>query len=527
MTTLTSLALTPSTSIATHSNFVGTDAYSINDPVVQLQIVAASCLFGEPSYYVSAKDTSAGRGVNRSRSSVSDHLMRILGGTVVPEMNDNNTTSHMESVIDAALAHDPERTLQLAASLRNDDNLRTTPQIILVRAANTKAVKGTGLVRKYAPTIIKRADEPAVQMAYQLRAFGRKIPNSLRRAWKDYLSGVSEYSLAKYQLKNREVKTIDVVRMARPKSDAITKLVHDELKTTGSTWESIMSAGGKWEDAIEIMGHMALLRNLRNFEQNEVDYNLYAQKLLDGVENGKQLPFRYFSAYSNVSTPQVLNLVNRCLEKSMCNLPTFDGNVAVLCDNSGSAHGTFSSSFGTVRVSDIANLTAVMTARQATGTGVVYPFGDTLESYTVDKHKDVLKQHRKVNRIGQTVGASTEAGIWHFWNNVIRNKEHVDHVFVYSDMQAGHCDLYARGSDNVDSDYVYNSGSAYSHKYIDVPSLINTYRKEVNPDVHVYLVQVAGYGDTIVPGVYDKTYIFGGWSGNLLHYADKLSKLGL
>ena len=58
-----------------------------------------------------------------------------------------------------------------------------------------------------------------------------------------------------------------------------------------------------------------------------------------------------------------------------------------------------------------------------------------------------------------------------------------------------------------------------------MPKLIAEYRRTVNPNVHVYLVQVAGYRDTLVPEVYAKTHILGGWGDGILRYAARMAEL--
>ena len=60
---------------------------------------------------------------------------------------------------------------------------------------------------------------------------------------------------------------------------------------------------------------------------------------------------------------------------------------------------------------------------------------------------------------------------------------------------------------------------------VDVPKLIAKYRREVNPDVMVYLVQVAGYADTLMPEFYDRTFILGGWGEGLLRFAAEMSSV--
>ena len=242
-------------------------------------------------------------------------------------------------------------------------------------------------------------------------------------------------------------------------------------------------------------------------------------KLIETAAKGQQLPFRYFSAFTAVgaSAPSVVkDALETCLEESLGNLPMFSGRVMSLCDNSGSAQGAMTSSMGSVQVNHIANLTAVLTARRSED-GHVGVFGDKLQTFSVGKKSSVFTEVEKANTMGQGIGQSTEHGVWLFWDKAIKNKEHWDHVFVYSDMQAGHGGLYGTGGYDA---YRWQNG-----RHIDVPKLIAEYRRTVNPNVHVYLVQVAGYRDTLVPEVYAKTHILGGWGDGILRYAARMAEL--
>jgi 60 kDa SS-A/Ro ribonucleoprotein len=193
--------------------------------------------------------------------------------------------------------------------------------------------------------------------------------------------------------------------------------------------------------------------------------------------------------------------------------------VMSLSDNSGSAWGTTTSSMGTMHVAEIANLTGVLTGKVAQE-GYIGVFGDRLEVFPVERKDAIFATVDKISKAGQGVGGGTENGIWLFWDKAIREREHWDHVFVYSDMQAGHGGLYGTNS-KAYRDYIWR-GSSNS---IDVPKLIATYRQQVNPNVMVYLVQVAGYTDTIVPEFYDRTYILGGWGEGLLRFAAQMAGL--
>jgi len=512
-----------------HLNWMGGASYRIDDPLVRLRLAASSCFFGEPMYY--HRDAKkAGRKVKvaqayRQRLSKEQvQTLRETLGAIDPQAwRGLSPAELMVQAIDAALAADPEATLAEAARLRQAEHIRTTPQVILVRAANNAAVRGTGLVRRFAKQIILRADEPAVGLAYQLEAYGRPVPNALKKAWRDALERFDAYQLAKYRMTQRAVKTVDVVNMVHPRGAHVDGLVRDTLRLEGRTWESIISAKGStreaWLAAIEVMGHMALLRNVRNLLKVGLPLDAFVDKLVAGAAKGRQLPFRYYSAYRAVkdeAPERLVEAIEACLEASLGNLPTFQGRVMSLCDNSGSARGAATSSMGTMQIATIGNLTGILTGRRA-DEGYVVVFGDRLTRIEVSQGSSVLKQLDEIERAGDAVGGGTETGAWLFWDRAIREREHWDHVFVYSDMQAGHGGLY--GSDpNAYADFRWFGG-----RYINVPSLVQHYRDKVNPKVMVYLVQIAGYQDTLIPEFYDRTFVLGGWGDGLLRFAAAMS----
>lgn len=513
-----------------HLNHMAGVSYDIKNPIVQLRVVASSCFFGEPMYY--HEDNTENEKLRNKTANYDEnqgnYLDKTLGkGLEMPSYRNYSPAKLIETAIDEALNFDAEATLKEAVRLRNEENIRTTPQVIMVRAANHEKVRGTGLISQYSSQIMKRTDEAAVQLAYQIQVFGKPIPNALKKAWKKFLENRSEYDLAKYRMESRRFKTVDVVNLVKAHSAEIDLLMKGNLKLSEEdTWEALISKEGSsketWTKAIDLMGHMALLRNLRNLHQNGVEPSLYVEKLINTAKGGKQLPFRYYSAYQQLKSTgvsgNVLDAVEKCLEISLGELPTFSGKVMSLCDNSGSAQGTTTSSMGTVKVSDIANLTAVLTGR-VSDDGYIGIFGDNLEVKPVRKTDSVFDQVSKADKIGRGIGGGTENGIWMFFDKAIKQEEHWDHIFVYSDMQAGHGGLY--GVDQTQyKDYKWNN----THM-IDVAKLVKTYRERVNPDVKVYLVQVAGYKDVLVPEYYDKTYILGGWGDGLLKFAHYLSKV--
>lgn len=510
-----------------HVNWMGGTSWSITDPLLRLRMAAASCFFGEPMYYQrDAADTRPRRKVAAFALGDADRerLRDTLGAVDPQEWRTQTPAELLERCIDEALAHDAEGTLREAARLRDEALVRTTPQVILVRAAHHESVRGTGLVRVWAKEIIKRADEPAVGLAYQLHRFGKPIPNALKKAWRDALERFDDYALAKYRMESKAEKTVDVVNLVHARGAAVDRLAKGTLTTTDRTWESIVSARGStpeaWGEALGVMGHMALLRNLRNLVQAGIPAQRFTGKLVAGARTGKQLPFRYYSAYTALgkdAPAAIRDAVEESLMISLENLPWLGGRTMALCDNSGSAQGTTTSAMGTMKVSTIANLTGVLAAMRSDD-GHLGLFGDKLETMAIRKRSSVLDQLDKAEQAAKDIGLGTENGVWLFWDAAIRERQHWDHVFVLSDMQAGHGGLYGTTPGQY-REFAWNG----REQYIDVAKLIARYRATVNPYVRVFLVQVAGYQDTLVPEHYHRTYILGGWGPGLLGYAAEMA----
>lgn len=86
----------------------------------------------------------------------------------------------------------PEFVLQLAVYARHEAGLRDVAQLLLVLAANDERVvkpddSESSLIRDYTPAIIDRTDEFNSVLSYQLRAFGKPVPNGLSKGIEDAL----------------------------------------------------------------------------------------------------------------------------------------------------------------------------------------------------------------------------------------------------------------------------------------------------------------------------------------------------
>ncbi len=503
-------------------NFMGGTSYKIN-PIDTLKMITASSIFGEPSYY---RGTDLVLSVDRVFAPYDLFEGTLAGFT---------TTEVMESAINNALLFDFKATLDWAVELREFYNMRLNPQVILVLAAMHEnrcyfTSKNPGLFNEYASKIIKRADEPAVGLAYYIYKNGgiNKLPNILKKAWAKKLEGLDRYQIAKY--KEAGVGMIDTIRVCHASSPLI-----DELMQTGKvmvsenekTWENLRSEGKSFTEIVSTikLNHMALLRNLRNIFSENISLEMandVLNQLKSGVLKGKQFPFRYYSAYkmidkSNINhMPLVLDALQECIDIACDNMPKLSGKTICLSDNSGSAWGALNSEYGSVHVAEIGNLSSIITAKNSTE-GYVGVFGDTLEIVPVSKRDGILTQCRNLSYKGNRVGYGTENGIWIFFRDAIENKTHYDNIFIYSDMQAGHGGLYGlRPGEYKD----YSIG-----RYIDVLKLLEKYRKEVNPHVNVFSIQTAGYDNVLIPEYTYRANIMYGWTGKELLFADTMIKL--
>lgn len=514
------------------TNFMNGNSYELS-PIETLKMVTASSIFGEPQYY--REGQFAEKGINDGRYEINSLFKEY--SVLDDETYANKKTSKiMEDIIDKALAYDFKATLEWAVTLRKEYLMRLNPQIIMVRASThpSKAefIKANpGLFDKINQQVMSRADEPATQLTYFLfkNKSHKGLPNILKNGWAKKIESLKPYAFNKY--KNAGVGMKDLICLCHPKSELVDEYMKtDKVKVDeqDKTWETLKSAGKTWKEILETieLPHMALLRNLRGIfsEIEDIDTcKTLMNKLKDGVLSGKQFPFRYWSAMSAIEEDGkinhkaiILDTLEECIDIARENMPKLKGKTMCLSDNSGSAWSGFTSEYGKVSIAQIDNLSSVITA-QNSDEGYVGKFGDRLKEIAISKRNGALIQTKNItNKRYDDVGGSTENGIWLFFDRAIKNKEHWDNIFVYSDQQAGHGGLYGI------SPYDYAKYSCKAGRYIDVNKLIKEYRSKVNPKVNVFMVQTAGYDNVLVPEYGYRTNILYGWTGKELVFAKQM-----
>lgn len=515
-------------------NFMDGESYAYS-PLATLKMISASSIFGEPSYY---RDGGIGKRSTRYSARGNEIWSKLLDYIIIPkEYNGKSTTEIMTEAIDASLDYDYEGTLNWAVELRTVYNIRLNPQIIMVRAAihpKRKEFTANNKVnfRFINCQVMQRADEPMVQIAYYLFINNGKknnIPNILKRSWSDKLSSLKPYAINKY--KNAEIGMINAVRICHANSENINELMSTgDIKVSNSetTWEQMRSAGKDWMYILENckISHMALIRNLRNIF-SEIDNVAIADaviaELKRGVLHGKQFPFRYYSAYkairdSNVHHKDILlDALEDCVDISIANMPQLSGKTICLTDNSGSAWGTIPTEYGSVTIAEIDNLSSILTAK-CSDEGCVGVFGDRLEIIPISKNDKVLRKLSEINKIGKGIGMNTEGGIWMFFQKATKNKDKFDNIFIYSDMQAGHGELYGTSTQQQE----YRNASCSCGMYINVFQCLLNYRRKVNKNVNMFSVQTAGYDNSVLPEYAYRTSMMSGWTGKEAMFAKML-----
>jgi len=495
-------------------NFMGGTSYTLN-PIDTLRIIAASSIFGEPQYYRKGLDEIPNSRMIQVRDY--DIFNSIFGVSTATEV--------FTQAIDFALDHDFKGTLDLAKELRELYNMRLNPAVIYVRAMLHPGrlefnEKNPGYMKTVGKQIAGRPDDLTNQLDYYMYVKGSKagMPSLLKRTWAERLEEYSRYQLNKYKGKS----LIDLVRLSHANSEDINELMKSgklQVESTEQTWETLRSAGKTWTEIMETIKvpHMALLRNLRGIFTEIEDITIAQstlKQLKDGVLHGKQFPFRYYSAHAAVASAGSINhkglimdALEECMDIAVENMPKLSGKVVCLSDNSGSAWGTLNSEYGTVTVATIANLSSIITARQA-DEGYVGVFGDRLSLQPVSRRNGILSQLEETSKRGISQGSGTENGIWLFWKEAIEKKQQYDTVFIYSDMQAGHGGLFGENRQEY-ADYIHSG----TRSHIDVLKLVNDYRKKVNPKLNVFTVQVAGYDNSVLPENLYRGAILAGWTG--------------
>lgn len=420
---------------------------------------------------------------------------------------------------------------QLAVYTRTVMNLRSIPLLLLVELARVH--NGDGLVSRAVAKTVLRADEICeLLMCYQWRnpvpkeqikklgRLSRQIQNGLKESFNRF----DEYQFAKYD-RDSQVRLRDALFLVHPKAKSteqqalFDKIVNGILETP-YTWETRLSDFGQkkyetpelkadalkalWEELLDSgkLGYMALLRNIRNILNAGVSpqhIERMCERISDPeqVRKSKQLPFRFLSAYREVSvisstyTGIVLEALEKAVLSTVDNIPGFSigTNVLLASDISGSML-TPVSDRSSVQNMDIGILLSSM-LRTKCKSLVAGVFGDVWK--TVEPCiGPILANTVSMRKHEGEVGYSTNGYKVIDW--LVMNNIRMDKVFFFTD-----CQMW----DSAIHGYCRMSGSITKswHRY-----------KEICPAAKLYIFDLSGYGQAPLDIAEDGVYLIAGWN---------------
>ena len=354
---------------------------------------------------------------------------------------------------------------------------------------------------------LQRADEPAELLGYWLTRHGRNVPMPIKRGIADAARRLyTERAALRYDGLSRQVRMADVIELTHPsprddRQSALFKLPArpspprrrssptptvlpvlaaaaaldavpiDErravlrargpaaLAEAGFSWERLSGwlPGGMdaeaWEAVIPSMGVMALVRNLRNFDQagiSEAAIEAVIAKITDADEVAKArlFPYQVWAAYKNAPSDNWKRALGRTLELTVANIPALDGTLVVI-DTSGSMQAPVSGRSTMQRV-EVAAVMAMATAKRASNVDVVI-YGQTNALVQRLAGMSVLggvdKVVRSVGSVGHATYGHTAIARW------FDPKRHQRAVIFTDDQQhdSGHVRL-----DHVPLIYTFN-----------------------------------------------------------------------
>jgi 60 kDa SS-A/Ro ribonucleoprotein len=238
---------------------------------------------------------------------------------------------------------EPARVAALAVEARSSMKLRHAP-LLLVREMARHATH-RALVAQSLTSIIQRADELAEFVAIYWSGGRAPLSAQVKKGLAASFTRFDEYALAKYDrasvVRLRDVLFLSHAKPVDAEQAALWKrLIAGELATP-DTWEVALSTGqgdnkrATWERLLSErkLGALALLRNLRNMKDAQVDERLVLDALA-AMKTDRVLPFRFLAAARHA--PQWEEPLESAMVRAIAGRDKLPGHTVLLVDVSGS-----------------------------------------------------------------------------------------------------------------------------------------------------------------------------------------------
>lgn len=374
-------------------------------------------------------------------------------------------------LVRAVVADDPDGHGKWLADfvhwLRRDARIRTMAIVVAAQSVRWRIAAGhtRGGNREIIRAALARPDEPGEMLAYWKSQLGGRLPKPVKRGVADAVAALyHERAWLKWDSPKAAYRFADVIQLvhAKPRSaeqaelwryfigkrlgddvaipeaavilsaNAGTRMVEpddlrelaksdpaglvERLQVSGMTWEDIPSlvngawTAELWEAIIPSMGVMALMRNLRNFDEAGVSdqaAQIVAAKLADPaeVERARVLPMRFLSAYNAAPSLRWAWPLEQGLQASLANIPEMDGHTLIMVDTSGSMGAPFSRD-GSLHRWDAAALFGLAVAQRCEA-ATVMSFSTSTREFRAKRGESLLSQLKRWKSGGYFIGAGT------------------------------------------------------------------------------------------------------------------------
>jgi len=413
---------------------------------------------------------------------------------------------------------DKEFLAKAAIFARNEFGMRSITHVVAAEVANT--VKGADWTKDFFANVIYRPDDMTETLAYYLSAYGKPVPNALKKGFAKAFGKFDGYQIAKYRGDGKNVSLVDVVNLVRPvptekNAEALKGLVKDTLRST-ETWESKLTAAGQtattdeekadakadaWKTLLaeNKLGYFAALRNINNIIE-QADEDTFAM-LLKVLVNEKQIksslvfPYRFLTAIQNLKgdaarVRKAKVALTKALDISCANIPALDGDTLIVVDYSGSMGSGADSYRG------IGSIFGSLMAKAQNGDFMI--FGNDAAYIDYNPAMPALSLAEEFmthnNAVGWGSTASTSNGkiqVGHGTDfpSIFRtiNKAY-NRIMIFSDMQG------------------WISGGAPTKEF-------TAYKKKFNVDPKIYSFDLSGQGDMMFPE--NNVYCLAGFSDKI------------
>lgn len=239
---------------------------------------------------------------------------------------------------------EPTLVASLAIEARGKFKLRSVPMLLARELART----APKLVRQTLSQVIQRPDEMVKFMELYWKDGKTPIAKQVKLGLADALKKFDAYQLQKWDRSGATIRLRDIMFLTHPKPEndaqaALWKSLADDEMVVADTWEVGLSKAHTNEDKRVVwqrllseskLGGLALLRNLRNFEQVGVDREMVS-RAISNMRTERILPYRFVTARKYAHDSHALSL-EQTMFRSLENHDKIGGRTILLVDVSGS-----------------------------------------------------------------------------------------------------------------------------------------------------------------------------------------------